>query len=112
MTARDLGACVLCGSVAKEAHHFTACLAGSTEYLDRKATIPLCVACHKAEHASWRAVRLDRLGHPLIARTARVAWTIGRLAGSDHPGASLLVPFHCVLLAIRDDVLELIGSDR
>jgi len=108
MSARDLGPCLYCGRPAKEAHHFTACLAARDDYLDPRATIPLCIPCHKAEHAAWRAVGLDSFDDPLLARTYRVTWTVGRLVGLN----TFLRPFHGVLVVIRDDVVELIGSSR
>lgn len=112
MSARDLGPCLYCGRSAREVHHFTACLAGETEYLDPLATVALCVGCHKAEHAAWRAVGLDTFAHPLLARTARVTWTLGRMVSPGHALAPVLRPFHGVLVVIRDDVAELIGSSR
>lgn len=112
MSGRDLGPCLYCGRPAKEAHHFTAGLADREEYLDPQATTPLCVPCHKAEHAAWRAVGLERFDHPLLARACRLTWTVGRLVGLDHPAAPVLRPFHGVLVVIRDDVADLIGTNR
>jgi len=100
-----LGPCVYCPRPAKEAHHFTAALAGHDERLDPRATIPLCLRCHKAEHAAWRAVGLDSFDHPLLARTFRVTWTLGRLAALHHE----LQAVHRVLVVIRDDVAELVA---
>jgi hypothetical protein len=97
--------CVYCTRPAQERHHFTACLAGQEHYLDPLATLPLCIPCHKAEHAAWRAVGLDEFDHPLLARTYRVTWTLGRLAELDH----VLQPIHAVLLVIRDGVTELVA---
>lgn len=111
MTARDLGPCVLCGRHAQEAHHFTASLAGSDVHLDPAATISLCRACHKAEHAAWRAVGLDRFSDPVLARVCRLTWTIGRLAGSTSAVPPPLGAFHGVLVSIRDAVTDLVTKD-
>lgn len=105
MSARNLGPCVYCGRPAKELHHFTACLAGHTEHLDPLATIALCIGCHKAEHAAWRAVGIDGFDHPLVARAYRTTWTLGRLAEVHR----FLQPIHDVLVVIRDDISELVG---
>ena len=109
MSARDLGPCVYCGRPAKEAHHFTASLAGQDDRLDPRATISLCIPCHKAEHAAWRAIGLDSFEHPLLARTRRVTWTVGRLVETEHAAAVVLRPFHGVLVSIRDAVTELVA---
>ena len=107
---RDLGVCLYCGRPAQELHHFTACLVDSSAYLDPTATIPLCIPCHKAEHAAWREVGLDRIGHPLLARQARTTWTVGRLAALDRPVApTVLGPIHGVLVVITSGVTELVA---
>lgn len=104
MTVHDLGSCLYCGRPAEERHHFTASLRGQLDYLDPQATIPLCVRCHKAEHAAWRAAGLAAFDDPLLARVCRVTWTVGRLVGRDHGQASVLRPVHPVLVVIRDGV--------
>ncbi len=96
--------CAYCARPAEELHHFTASLAGEELHLDPEATIPLCVRCHKAEHAAWRATGLDTFSHPLLARACRVTWTVGRLAEVHR----LLRPIHGVLVVIRDDISELV----
>lgn len=109
---RDLGPCVYCRRPAQEAHHFTASLAGSDDHLDALATISLCRACHKAEHAAWRAVGLDRFSDPLLARVCRLTWTIGRLAGTESAvSPPPLPPIHAVLVTIRDALAELVPTE-
>ena len=109
---RDLGACVYCGRAAQELHHFTASLVGTESHLDPAATIPLCVSCHKAEHAAWRAVGLDRMDHPVVARAARVPWLLGRLVELDRPvEPATLRAVHGVLIVLRDGVAALVHEE-
>ncbi|MHB1582504.1 MAG: hypothetical protein ACYCU7_16205 [Acidimicrobiales bacterium] len=110
MSGPALGRCLYCGRPAQELHHFTASLAGRTDHLDPQATIPLCVPCHKAEHAAWRtpAVGLAQVDHPLVARLGRTTWTLGRLADAGRPlEAGVIVVLHGVLVTVSRDFDEL-----
>ena len=78
--SRHLGPCLFCGEPAQELHHWTAALEPDGEYLDILATVALCVACHHAEHATWREQGIDRFSDPLEARLVRLAWLWQRLA--------------------------------
>ena len=80
----DLGRCLFCGSPAVHLHHPTGRLGPELPYLDPSFTIPLCRACHHAEHAAMRDVGLDLLTDPLLARLVRMAWLLGRLADTDR----------------------------
>ena len=107
---RDLGPCLYCGQPANELHHWTASLEPDGPHLDAQATVPLCLACHHAEHAAWREQGIERFSDPLEARLVRLAWLWQRLADvAEHYGPRTLDArsqrgIHLVLLAITTDV--------
>lgn len=111
MTA-PLGPCLYCGEPARERHHWTAALTPEGPYLDPASTIPLCVACHHAEHQAWRELGLDAFDDALRARLFRLLWLGQRLADvAEHAGsrtldAETLRGIHGVLLHIADDLAQ------
>lgn len=115
---RDPGPCLFCGEPAKELHHWTAALVPDGEHLDPLATIPLCVACHHAEHAAWREQGIERFTDPLEARLVRLAWLWQRLADvADRYGAPMLDArsqrgVQLVILAIVTDLAARQGWSR
>ena len=117
MTAA-LGPCLYCCEPAAELHHWTAALTPDGPSLDPGSTIPLCVACHHAEHQAWRALGLDKFDDPLRARLVRLTWLFQRLADvAEHAGsrtldARSLRGVHAVLLCIADDLAQHKGWER
>jgi hypothetical protein len=104
MTARDLGPCLFCPSPAAELHHPTCRLASDKPYLDPEWKVPLCIPCHRAEHAAWRDVGLDDIADPEEARLRRNVWFIGRLLHLGRPitfDPDVLLGLHLSLLAMR-----------
>ena len=85
MSGRDLGRCWLSDRPARELHHATGRLVPAGPYLDPPLVVPLCAACHHAEHTAWRELGLDTLGDPSLARIARLCWLFRRLADRGHP---------------------------
>ena len=77
---RALGPCLYCGGPARELHHWTAALEPDGPHLDPTSTIPLCLACHHAEHGAWREQGIERFADPLEARLVRLTWLWQRLA--------------------------------
>ncbi len=119
MTVRRLlGGCLFCGAPAAERHHWTGSLQPDGPRLDPSATVPLCVGCHHAEQAAWRAQGLDAFGDPLQARIVRMTWLFQRLAdlaeraGPRALDAETLRGIHDVLLAIVEDLTERLGWER
>lgn len=117
-TRRRLGPCLFCGAPAAERHHWSGSLEPDGPRLDPSATIPLCVGCHHAEQAAWRALGLDAFDDPLHARIVRMAWLFQRLAdlaeqtGPRTIGAESLQGIHGVLLAIVEDLTERLEWER
>jgi hypothetical protein len=104
MTTRDLGRCLFCLSPAEELHHPTCRLRPDRPYLDPEWTIPLCIPCHRAEHAAWRDFGLDDIADPEEARVRRNLWFLGRLRDLGRPvtfSPDVLWGFHGSLLAMR-----------
>ena len=57
-TPRALGSCLICQAPAAERHHPTGRRGRRLPYLDAGFTVPLCRACHVAEHAALREIGL------------------------------------------------------
>lgn len=119
MTVRRLlGPCLFCGAPAAERHHWTGSLAPDGPRLDTSATTPLCVGCHHAEQAAWRALGLDAFSDPLQARMVRMVWLFQRLADlGEHAGpraldAESLRGIHQVVLVIVEDLTERFGWEQ
>jgi hypothetical protein len=115
MGGRLLGPCLYCGAPATERHHWTASLLPDGPHLDPTATIPLCVACHHAEHAAWRALGLAVVGDAVKSRILRLDWLLQRLADvAEHTGPRTLDAesqrgLHDVLLALADELGRRLG---
>jgi len=80
-----VGTCASCAAVGPiEQHHPTGRLDG--DYLDRALTVPLCLRCHAAVHATWeclalgpRRVVMNGAVDLVELRLRRQAATLGRL---------------------------------
>jgi hypothetical protein len=119
MTVRKiLGPCLFCGAPAAEHHHWTGSLEPDGPRLDLSATVPLCVPCHHAEQATWRALGVDVFSEPLRARIVRMAWLFQRLADlAEQTGPRTTDPeslrgIHDVLLVIVEDLTTRLGWER
>ena len=107
---RALGSCLFCGVAAEQLHHWTGSLLPDGPHLDEKATIPLCIPCHHAEHASWRELGIDAFTDPLQARLVRLSWLWQRLAdvaeqiGPRNLDALSQRGVHVVILATTEEL--------
>ena len=114
----DLGPCLFCDAPAKERHHWTASLVPDGPHLDPSATIPLCVPCHHAEHAAWRAIGLAVVGDGVQTRLVRLLWLFQRLADvAEHTGPRTLDAesqrgLHDVLLALVEELSLRLGWEE
>lgn len=113
--SRALGPCLFCGEPAVELHHWTASLVPDGDYLDPAATIPLCIACHHAEHAAWRELEMEAFVDPVEARLIRLGWLWQRLADvAERTGPRTLDArsqrgVHLVILAITEEMARRSG---
>ncbi len=77
--SRDPAACLLCGAKSAHLHHPTgragppATTGRPAPYADPAVTVPLCPACHRDEHAVWRALGLADNGRDRAADELAVA---------------------------------------
>ncbi len=117
---RDPGACLLCGAKPAHLHHPTgrAGLPATTgrpaPYADPAVTVPLCPACHRDEHAVWRALGLadNRASHaaeePAVALLClrRLAVLAQRLAERRAD------PFAAAVAAVLTRAADVLTPDR
>ena len=80
-----MGRCLFCRRPAVHWHHPTGRLGPDQPNLDPHFVIPLCRACHVAEHAAWADAGIADIDDPLLARMLRIAWLFGHRSDAGGP---------------------------